>query len=91
MIRIEESIQLDLIYYFIPVFAVVIILVIVIMIIVAIICRKTGQKVSTVVLELESRQMAMNPVNTYTTSNNITGTIIEEVSVILLKVVLLLV
>ena len=88
MIRIEESIQLDLIYYFIPVFAVVIILVIVIMIVVAVICRKTGKKVNTIVLEFESRQMATNPVNT--TSNNMTGTIIEGVSVVLLQVVLLL-
>ena len=71
MIRIEESIQLDLIYYFIPVFAVVIILVIVIMIVVAVICRKTGQKVNTVVLEFESRQLAVNTV--YTASNNIKG------------------
>ena len=71
MIRIEESIQLDLIYYFIPVFAVVIILVVVIMIVVAVICRKTGQKVNTIVLELESRQMAVNTV--YTANNNIKG------------------
>ena len=88
MIRIKESVQLELIYYLIPVFAVVIILVVVIMIVVAVICRKTGQKVNTVVLEFESRQMATNPVNT--TSNNITGTVIEGVSVVLLKAVLLL-
>ena len=81
MIRIEDvdgvTIQLEILYYLTPVFAVVIITVVVIMIIVAIFCRKAGQKDNNhneVVLELEnleSRQLAMNP--GITASNNATG------------------